>query len=295
MSKITDSLTQAFLAQEKLPGSFADTIEAWYLPLVNRLLSIHRQHGPGLLVGINGAQGTGKSTLAKFLALVFQQQQLRVANLSLDDFYLSHHQREQLARRVHPLLVTRGVPGTHDIASLNSLVKQLHNPKSSGRVLLPRFNKLLDNPCPETQWEKIQLPVDIILLEGWFVGVMPQNEADLVTPVNPLEAEKDEQGTWRQYVNLCLADYQPLFDSIDFLIMLEAPSFDCVYQWRSLQEEKLKNRMKVADSRSMDSENLKQFIQHFERLTLHGLEQLPARADLVFHLDRQHRISRMSQ
>jgi len=295
MQTIDTSLISAFLAQEQLPDDFIVSVDKWYLPLLNRLMSLHHQLGPGLIVGINGAQGTGKSTLTKLLTLVLQQQNLNVANLSLDDFYLSHQRRAELSKQVHPLMATRGVPGTHDLIQMIELFNKITDSKKSSSACLPRFDKALDDPKAETEWETINLPVDLILFEGWFVGLTPQEESELIDPVNSLEKDLDPQGIWRRHVNQCLQDYQPLFESIDFLVMLKAPSFDCVYEWRNLQEEKLAAATNRVENKIMDPATLQHFIQHFERLTRHGLQHLPTRADLVFNLDNQHQVISLLQ
>lgn len=282
---------QAFIRQERLPDTFAQIIDDWYLPLVGLLLARRRQLNRPLLVGINGAQGTGKSTLAGFLTLMLRDHSLRVANLSLDDFYLDSARRAQLAGQVHPLLASRGVPGTHDLALAREVLATLADPESRGECALPRFDKAVDEPRPPAEWEHVTLPVDVILLEGWFVGLQGEPDAALQSPVNDLEADEDPDGSWRGYVNQRLADYQVLFDPIDYLVMLRAPSFDCVYRWRSLQERKLAARAGPGASKVMDQPTLDRFIQHFERLTRHCLTSLPARADLVFHLDEAHRIT----
>ena len=66
--------------------------------------------------GVAGLQGSGKSTLAAQVAALAESRGRRVAVLSIDDFYLDHGARAALARDVHPLLATRGPPGTHDLA-----------------------------------------------------------------------------------------------------------------------------------------------------------------------------------
>ena len=99
-----NGLIAAFLEEENLPSTFTEIISRWYQPLASLLLELQSNQGGPLIVGINGAQGTGKSTLAKYLALMLNQQHLRVANLSLDDFYVDSQQRRHLANTVHPLL-----------------------------------------------------------------------------------------------------------------------------------------------------------------------------------------------
>lgn len=290
-----NGLIARFLDEERLPGSFVKIIDRWYAPLANRLIGMQANQDRPLIVGINGAQGTGKSTLAKFLALMLTSQQLRVANLSLDDFYLDSGQRRCLAREIHPLLATRGVPGTHDLELAEQILATLLEPNGQQQLLLPRFDKAIDEPRPRSQWETVDLPVDVVLLEGWFMGLQPEPQDSLQTPVNSLEAEEDSSGTWRQYVNKRLSDYQALFDRTDYLVMLKAPSFECVYQWRSLQEEKLAANAGSSGTKVMNQPTLDRFIKHFERLTRHCLESLPKQADLVFYLDQDHQISKSQQ
>ncbi|PTT43253.1 kinase, partial [Stenotrophomonas sp. HMWF022] len=80
--------------------------------LVADRLAGQRSGDPPLILGLCGAQGSGKSTIAARLA----KQVERSAILSLDDLYLTRAERQKLARAVHPLFATRGVPGTHDVA-----------------------------------------------------------------------------------------------------------------------------------------------------------------------------------
>ena len=132
MQPAENGLIATFLDDEQLPDSFVEIIANWYRPLANQLTEMRQQQDRPLIVGINGAQGTGKSTLAKFLSLMLTQQPFRVANLSLDDFYLDSNRRDQLARDVHPLLATRGVPGTHDLAMAEQVLAELASPDSQG-------------------------------------------------------------------------------------------------------------------------------------------------------------------
>lgn len=284
-----------FIVAEALPESYAEDARRWLLPTLAELTRQQSGSETSIMVGINGAQGTGKSTLSALAAGFLAEADLRVAVLSIDDFYLSHSARQDLADSVHPLLASRGVPGTHDVPLLNQTLKAL---AQAGRVVgaldsvaLPRFDKSVDDCVPQAQWPRIPGPVDVIILEGWFVGVAPQAESKLLEPINKLEREEDRNGSWRRLVNQRLHDYQPAFAALDRLLMLRAPSFDQVFDWRRLQEEKLRARS-AADARGlMDTVQLHRFIEHFERLTRHCLATLPARADVVWQLDAEHRIA----
>ena len=79
---------------------------------------------------------------------------------------------------------------------------------------------------------------------------------------------------------------------LDLLIMLKAPSFESVYNWR-LQQENRMYEATISDSkRKMSPDELKNFIQHFERLTVHSLEKLPNYADYLFELNEQRSITK---
>ncbi len=288
-------LIDDFIQRERLPATYGNDARQCFLPLIRDIIAAmqSRQLRPFVL-GINGAQGTGKSTLAKLLSSLLEQAGYRVANLSIDDLYYSKTRRRELAAEVHPLLSSRGVPGTHDIDLALLLMQQLKDAGDKDRITLPGFDKAVDDCLPREACRRMQGPIDVVILEGWCVGVTPQKEAQLMTPINDLERREDEAGHWRVYVNDALAgDYQKLFAQLHMLVMLQAPDFEAVLRWRSLQEEKLRLSAAADASGLMDEEAIARFIQHFERLTRHCLSTLPKAADRVFRLDAQHRIHRL--
>lgn len=234
------------------------------------------------VLGLCGAQGSGKSTLAEELAGKLRGEGLAVASLSIDDLYLTRAERASLAREVHPLLQTRGVPGTHDVALGQAL---LHAIDAGEPVLLPRFDKLADERMPPDRWERCDRPLDVLIFEGWCVGARPQPAASLAAPINRLERDEDPDGTWRGYVNAALGGaYQQLFARIDFLTLLAAPAWDVVPAWRMEQERDMQRRAR--SETAMDAAAIARFVQHYERLTRHILAEMPARADLTIRLDR---------
>jgi len=237
-----------------------------------------RSRGP-LVVGLCGAQGSGKSTLAARLAAQFE----RTAILSLDDLYRTRAERQVLARQVHPLFATRGVPGTHDVALGLATLATLDRGEG---VPLPRFDKATDDRADPATWPHAAAGCRLLLFEGWCVGAVPQEEAALAEPVNDLEAEEDRQGIWRRYANAALAgDYQRLFARIDLQVLLAAPNFETVLDWRLEQERAL--RASGADgSGVMDDPAVARFVRHYERLTRHILGEMPNRVDLVLQLGR---------
>jgi D-glycerate 3-kinase len=286
-------LIKDFIQQERLPSTYLLDATQYFLPLVRDVKAEIQSSRKGpFLIGINGAQGTGKSTLAKLLSALLTSSGYRTVNLSIDDFYYSKAKRQELADEIHPLLRSRGVPGTHDVDLALNLIEQLYAAGSNQQITLPRFDKSLDDCRPVAACEQIQGPIDIIILEGWFVGAKAQAGDELTQAINELEINEDSDGRWRAYVNQQLAgSYQSLFEKIHILLMLQAPGFEQILEWRSLQEEKLRTLAVTDASGLMDRKAIKHFIQHFERLTRHCLRTLPDSADRVFQLNTEHRIT----
>ncbi|WP_438970893.1 HAD-IIB family hydrolase [Methylophaga sp.] len=285
----------AFLIQHQLPQAYLTQAERWFTGLAEDILLHHKGAKKPIIVGINGAQGSGKSTLAAFLVFILQRQfHLNAVSLSLDDFYYTRHERQSLAKKVHPLLSTRGVPGTHDIALANKTITDLlhsHRP-----VSIPRFNKAIDDRFPENSTPKIKAPVDIIILEGWCLGSEAQKESDLVNPLNDLEFQEDTNCSWRRYVNEQLATVYPaLFERIDFWVMLKAPSFNAVFEWRLEQETKLSKTLDTSEqSHLMDKQALSRFIKFYQRITENTLKTLPAKVHYLYELNQHREIIKLT-
>lgn len=233
ISQLTESLLKTKLLDYHLPDDFISTVKNTYWPLS---LYIHKNLNPRRtnIIGIQGSHGSGKSTCADFLKSEFD---LKVLVASIDDFYLTRSERKSLGQNHHPLLQTRGVPGTHDIG----LIQQcFENAQKSAQFRVPSFSKAIDDRLPESNWPNYTGPFDVVILEGWCVGLPAQSADALKNPINGLERLEDKDRTWRKFVNSALHEnYQSIFKQIDTLVSLQAPNFDCVYRWRLLQEKKL--------------------------------------------------------
>lgn len=267
-----------FLAAEGLPEGFRQTLQAVCRPLATTAAEARARLGRTAVVALCGAQGSGKTTVADVTRRILQDRGLTTAVLSLDDLYLPHDARRRLAAEVHPLLGTRGPPGTHDVELGLQTLNALARPRP---ILLPRFDKARDDPAPPEARVVFEGPADVVLFEGWCVGARPQPREALKTPVNGLEREEDPDGRWRSFVNTALAAaYPSLFERHDLLALLAAPSFEVVAGWRAEQEAKLRART----GRGMTEAEIARFVAHYERLTRWILQEMPARAGLVFRL-----------
>ena len=284
----------AFIDRHRLPDAFVDSAERCYLPCATWLhdrVSKHVADGisSAFVLGINGAQGTGKSTLADLLAEVMHERHgYRVVVLSIDDIYKTKSEREAMARDIHSMFATRGVPGTHDVELGIRAIDALHGLKAGETVRVPRFDKSVDDRLPESAWTEVEGPVDIVIFEGWCVGSMWVPNEQLAEPVNALESELDPDGTWRRAVNDALAsDYRRLFALLDALLFLKAPDFECVYRWRLEQEHKLRDRVGDA-SGVMSDDQVATFIQYYERITRDNLARLEQKAAACIELADDH-------
>lgn len=280
---------ERFMADRHLPESFLATATGCYEALA-QWLDARLRRDATFLLGINGAQGTGKSTLADYLSLAIGESGERiVATLSIDDFYLTRAERRALAEQVHPLLAVRGVPGTHDVPMLRACLDRLRELQPGERCRLPRFDKATDDRAPEASWPGVEGPVDLVILEGWCVGSVAEPDAGLDMPVNALEETQDAHGRWRRYVNGRLrTDYAGIFAQLDALAFLQAPGFDAILRWRVKQERKLAASAAPHAPGIMSDDEVREFIQYFERITRNNLATVRSNADIVLELDEYH-------
>ncbi|MGX7950982.1 kinase [Tsuneonella sp. HG249] len=235
----------------------------------------HAQAEHAIVVGLAGAQGSGKSTMAPRLREGLARQGINSVVLALDDFYLTKAERLVLAQAVHPLLRTRGVPGTHDLALLQTALDGLLG--GIREVSVPRFDKAADDRDTQPALLRVDTPLDVIILEGWCIGARAQPEQDLAAPINALERSEDADASWRRWVNAQLADgYARLFDRLALRIYLRAPDFSVVERWRAEQEAEF-------PVPGMTRGELTRFVAHYERITRAMLADPPA--NVVIRLD----------
>lgn len=238
----------------------------------------------GRLCAIGGLQGSGKSTLAAQVAALAASQGRRIAVVSIDDFYLGRAARARLACEVHPLLATRGPPGTHDVALA---VDTLQSLRARAACVLPVFDKIADDIAPPETWRKAE-NYDFAIVEGWFLKTPPESDAELAAPVNALERDEDAEGIWRRYCNQALgSDYPAIWETIDRLLWLHGPGFDAVPEWRWQQEQALQRSS--PERTTMSRPQVERFVRHFERVSRQAWRTLPGIADWMVALDAQRR------
>jgi D-glycerate 3-kinase len=233
-----------------------------------------------VLIGVSGAQGSGKTTACQLLEAANRP---RYANFSIDDVYLDAGQRAELAARTHPLFVTRGPPGTHDIALARETIAALMRAAPGSETPIPRFDKIADKMKPRRDWPVFRGRPEAILIDAWCLGALPVEPSP---PLNAVEAE-DANGQWRAIQNEFLrTSYAAWFAEFDAIVYLRAPNWDIVRRWRGQQEVTLRGCALTADEEAW----IDRFIQHYERIT-RSMIAGGVMATTVVRLDEERRVS----
>ena len=258
-------------------------ISQYIIPIINNIY--YSKNNKFIL---SGSQGSGKSTLAKLLKLVIEKYYTKkVMLLSIDDYYLCKNQRLKLSKKIHPLLLTRGVPGTHDIKALKYHINQFQN--QNFPISTPIFNKLKDDISKK---RKVIHNAQILLLEGWCCGSMPIANQYLFKNINSLENTYDKNTNWRKYYNSLLRnEYKSVFSLFEKKIYIKAPSFKYVLKWRYAQEKN--NASKSNNNKIMNKPILQEFIQHYEKLTKWMMLTMPAKTDMLIKIDSSQKIKKL--
>jgi D-glycerate 3-kinase len=290
--KVKKKYLEFLSSQEVMSEPFRDKLgqlNKFYLPISKMIKEEYLKKNKTKVIGLTGGQGTGKSTISNILKIVLKEAyKLETVIFSIDDFYKTLNERKIMSRKISSLFLTRGVPGTHDTKMLYNCIKNLKNNKIK-KLMIPKFDKSNDDRFSKNRWLKVKKKPNIVIFEGWCVGVTAQKKKDLINPINKIEKQKDKKKIWRQKVNLELnKNYKKIFDLIDKLIFLKVPSFKYVFRWRLLQEKKL--RITGKGKKTMTDKQISNFIMYYERLTKHMLKILPKTADTIISIDKKHRL-----
>ncbi len=290
--KVKQKYLKFLKSQEILSEPFRDKLgqlNNFFLPICEKIYKNFIYDKKTKVIGLTGGQGSGKSTISNVLKIILKEGfKLKTVTFSIDDFYKTLKERKKMSVKISPLFLTRGVPGTHDTNLLFNCLRIMKSSKFK-KILIPKFDKSIDDRVKKNKWQKIKKKPDIVIFEGWCVGVTPQKNKDLLASINTLEKEKDKKKVWRRRVNKELgSNYKKIFKKIDFTIFLKVPSFKHVFQWRLLQEKKLIATSK--GKKTMNKKQIKNFIMYYERLTKHMLKNLSKKTYCVIDIDQRHRL-----
>ncbi len=282
--KSQETTTNKFIDKEKMLKSFLIPLCFW--------IAKKNKKKPPLIIGLAGGQGTGKSTITFIISLILIKYfKLNVFKISIDDFYKTRKDRKILSIKKHPLLMTRGVPGTHDYRIISNFFKKVKS-KNFKSYKLPKFDKSIDDRCQKKLWYKINSRPDIIILEGWCVGAKAQKNSKINKPINSLEKVKDPNLIWRKYVNTQLkTNYKNLFKQLNEIIYLKVNKFKLLQEWRIKQEKRLWLKSKnKKNSKIMNKGDVINFMQTYQRITQNMFKDVPKYASIILNLNSNHQI-----
>ena len=282
--KSQETKTDKFKNKERMIKSFLIPLCFW--------ISKKAEKKRPYFVGLAGGQGTGKTTISSLIRIILIKYfRLNVFRISIDDFYKTRKERINLSKRVHPMLLTRGVPGTHDI---NMMLNFFRNSKSKKfkRLKLPTFNKAIDDRFNKKKWYDLKKRPDVIIFEGWCVGAKSEKNSSLRKTINSMEKTKDQKQIWRKYVNQQLkSKYKKLYSQLNCLIYLKAKNFSLLQKWRLKQERKLwLNSKRKSNSKIMSKSDVLNFMQTYQRITQNMFRNMPKYASVIFNLNSNHQI-----
>ena len=283
--KSQETSTEKFSNKDKMLKSYLIPVCFWISKKVN--------NKKPYFVGLAGGQGTGKTTISSLLEIILRKYfKLNVFKISIDDFYRTRKERFSLSKKVHPLLMTRGVPGTHDIKIMLDFFRKSKTKKFKS-FKLPKFNKAIDDRCKKNQWYTIKKRPDVVIFEGWCVGARAEKNSTIKKSINSLEKANDAQLIWRNYVNKQLkTKYKKLYDQLDCLVYLKAKNFSLLQKWRLIQEKKLwlKNKNKKTNNKIMSKGDVINFMQTYQRVTQNMFKFAPRYASIILNLNSNHQI-----
>ena len=291
-SQVKKNCLKFIKSQETNTDKFKDKermIKSYLIPLcfwVSKKVNIKKPY----FVGLAGGQGTGKTTTSSLIKIILSKYfKLDVFRISIDDFYKTRKERISLSKRIHPMLLTRGVPGTHDINMMLNFFKKSKSKKFK-RLKLPIFNKAIDDRYSKKHWYDLKKKPDVIIFEGWCVGAKSEKNNTLKKTINSMEKTKDQKQIWRKYVNDQLkSKYKKLYSQLNCLIYLKAKDFSLLQKWRLKQERKLWVKSKVK-SKIMSRGDVLNFMQTYQRITQNMFRNMPKYASVIFNLNSNHQI-----
>jgi D-glycerate 3-kinase len=246
---------------------FLETLWNLWLPLAIQLSTEKQSLNRTLIQGILGGQGTGKTTLCQVLKLILGKLGYSTVSISIDDLYKTYGDRQKL-QKADPRLIWRGPPGTHDIDLGIEVLDKLRDSQTRElaavdrqKIEIPRFDKSAWGGAGDRTQPEIICGADIVLFEGWFVGVNPVADARLneflAAAPFPISTEGDCQ--FARDMNAKLHDYLPLWNRLDRLMVLYPPDYRISQVWRNQAERE----MMAAGKSGMSEAEINRFVEYF--------------------------------
>lgn len=228
-----------------------------------------------LIVGLQGPQGSGKTTLTNQLVSRLAEKEIKAAVLSIDDLYLPFSGLERVARENegNVLLAGRGQPGTHDVELGAQLLRELNtiNEEEGKSVELPVFDKSLNSGKGDRSPEHkviVSSPLDVVVLEGWCLGFAP-------LPINVLRQRYKEAASRQPrayFSSHTLSHLEMINTNLLILqrswypylsggfIQLVPQTIETVFEWRLEAEHAMKAKN---GGKGMTDEEVRRFVERY--------------------------------
>ena len=293
--KIKRNYLKFLKSQEIMSEPFRDKLgqlNRFYLPIGKMINDEYLKNKKTKIIGLTGGQGSGKSTISKILKIILKEGfSLDTVIFSIDDFYKTFKERKLMSKKISPLFLTRGVPGTHDINMMLDFFKKSKARKFKN-MKLPNFNKAIDDRFPKNKWNTINKRPDVIIFEGWCVGARAESNKTLKKSINSMEKANDHKLVWRKYVNQQLkTKYKKLYSQLNCMIYLKAKNFTLLQKWRLKQERKLwLKAKKKSKHKIMNKFDVINFMQTYQRITQNMFKNMPKYASIILNLNDNHQI-----
>ena len=260
-----------------------DWIWCVLFPLLSQAYNIYNVEKKRKIIGITALPGTGKSTLGSLIEKLSASMDIKITVLSIDDFYLPNKQM-LMAINNNPWNVSRGFPGSHSTLLMK---EKLLIWKDTGKLNFPTFDKSINNGFGDRANWRNESP-DVLILEGWFLGVKPyletKNEINAIVP--PLS---NNEIKYRLKIQKNLIDYIDIWDLVDNIWHLKPEKFSYLNQWKRQQEKEMLQNKGV----SLSEENLINFLRMLN-VSLPQNSFANIKADFVFSIDQNRKLTSLT-
>lgn len=260
-------------------------------PLTDKLIEESKKHNT-FIVGIQGGQGTGKTTLVDFLKRRLKKQGFKIQSFSIDDFYETYDYRKRFSdqHKGNPFYqIARGMPGTHKVKLLKQTLAKI---KAGKPFEIPIFDKSKHGGSGDVSRRTIKVKErqDFILFEGWCVGIPKISSKGLINICKkneiPLQ-EIDPQLKYHPVVLKLIKDYLPIWKYLNYMIMLQADSSLLHHKWRLQQERELRKKKR----QGMNKDKIETFVSVYLPLTYVCYEKI--KPDVKIMINSRHELYKM--